>query len=489
MVAINKIRIFAPSINIIRKENMKKRLFTILTIVLGTMFMVSCGDDDPKPAPVNPDVNEDILEIMTRNYLWALPAEPNIYQPTEPFFTSLLHKNDVYTDGGQTYNYSRISPVSNQTSTVYDPGFEYAINNYTGGVTYYVILYVKPGTSAADYLLRGLYITTVNGTAVTAANASTLLYDAYSKGADVKLSIRTPQITAEKTITIKPYANYVEKPLHTFSVLTGGNLGSKKVGYILYNHFSSGPKANDYSYDNTLAAKLAEFKTNGVTTLVFDVRYNSGGSVSAIQSLGSALVKGRDISKVFIEQIPRADLSNPNNTLKFQDKTAGNTNIPKLGDDLDKIYIITGQSTAGASEAFINALKAYRTDVVLVGETTKGRAVATAGTQDASKQWNLRLALSYLADVNKKYEYNNKGFTPNNKIQEVQANADANNTILGEMGTDKEIILSQILEMINGTEFTAAPGTRSSAFDREVKTSLFRRPGANETTIDLINLN
>ncbi|PXV65508.1 peptidase S41-like protein [Dysgonomonas alginatilytica] len=466
---------------------MRKKLFTILTIVLGTMFMVSCGGDDPKPNPISPGVNEDILGIMNRNYLWALPAEPNIYQETEPFFTSLLHKNDVYTDGGKTYNYSRISAVSNQTGTVYDPGFEYAINNYTGGVTYYVILYVKPGTSAADYLLRGLYITTVNGTAVTAANASTLLYDAYSKGADVKLSIRTPQITAERTITIKPYANYVEAPLHTAKMLTAG---TQKVGYVFYNHFSSStPGTSDYKYDNALAAQLNKFKTDGVTTLVFDLRYNSGGGTAAIQALGSALTKSRDTTKPFIEQLFRADLPKPNIPLNFVDKTGGNTDIPKLGDQLQKIYIITGQSTAGIPEAFINALKAYRSDIVLVGEATKGRAVATSSTQDASKQWNLRLALSYLADVNKKYDYNNKGFTPNTIIKEVQANADANSTILGEMGTDKEIILSQILEMINGKEFGPASGTRSSAFDREVKTSLFRRPGANESTIDLINLN
>lgn len=482
-----------PALIIIRKENMRKKLFTILTIVLGTMFMVSCGSDDPKTEPITPVVNEDILGIMTRNYLWALPAEPNLYQATEPFFGSLLNAKDVYTDNGNKYTYSKISPVSGQAGTVYDPGFEYAINNYRDDanpgkvITYYVILYVKPRTVAADYLLRGLYITTVNGVAVTAANAPTLLYDAYKDGKDVDLMIRTPQIEAERKITIKPYGNYVEAPLHTAKTLTAG---AQKVGYVLYNHFSSGTKTGDYTYDNALAAQLTKFNNEKVTTLVFDIRYNSGGSVSAIQALGSALVKNRDTSKAFIEQLFRADLPKPNIPLNFLDKTGGNTAIPKLGDQLEKIYIITGQSTAGASEALINALKAYNKEIILVGEQTKGRPVATSNTQDVTKQWNLRLALSYLADVNKTYDYAN-GFIPKHIIKEVQANADLNEntTLLGELGTEKEIILSQIINMIKGNQFEAAPGTRSAGIDKEVKTSLSRRPGSNETSVELIDLN
>lgn len=473
---------------------MRKKLFTILTIVLGIMFMVSCGSDNPKTDPFTPVVNEDVLGIMTRNYLWPLPAEPNLYQAAEPFFGSLLNAKDVYTDNGNKYTYSKISAVSGQAGTVYDPGFEYAINNYRDDanpgkvITYYVILYVKPRTVAADYLLRGLYITTVNGVAVTAANAPTLLYDAYKDGKAVDLMIRTPQIEAERKITITPYGNYVEAPLHTAKTLTAG---TQKVGYILYNHFSSGTKTGDYSYDNALAAQLTKFlNTEKITTLVFDVRYNSGGSVSAIQALGSALVKNRDTSKAFIEQLFRADLPNPNIPLKFLEKTGGNTAIPKLGDQLDKIYIITGQSTAGASEALINALKAYNKEIILVGEQTKGRPVATTTTQDATKQWNLRLALSYLADVNKTYNYAN-GFIPKHIIKEVQANADLNEntTLLGELGTEKEIILSQILNMIKGSQFDAAPGTRSVGIDKEVKTSLSRRPGSNETSVELIDLN
>lgn len=463
---------------------MKRKLFTILTIVLGGMFMVSCGgSDNPDPAPVDKTINEKILAVMNNNYLWSLPANPNLEQDAKSFFGSLLSQNDFYKDGGVTFTFSRISETNAPVSTVYDPGFEYAINNYLGNVTYYVVLYVKPNTPASEYLARGLYITKVNGTAVTAANASTLLPNAYNKGAKMTLSIITPMLTdAKDNIPITPVANYVEAPLHKSSVLTAG---TQKVGYIAYNNFSSGA---NYAYDNALASKLNEFKNQGITNLVFDVRYNSGGGLPAIQALGSALVKGRDTNKAFIQQVHRADLPTPVRPLNFLDKTAEGkgTDIPKLGDQLDKIYIITGQSTAGASEAMINAIKAYRpNDVVLVGEKTKGRTIATARTTEdgTSGKWNLTLAYLYMADVNKNYNYGS-GFTPTTVIKEVEVAA-KNKILLGELGTKDEVILSQVLKMIDGTRSTSVLETRSSGFDRELKTSLGNRLGANETMVDL----
>lgn len=472
---------------------MNKKLFTLLIIVLGALNMISCSKDS-EVVMIDTKVNEQILDIMKKNYLWDLPAEPNVYLGIEPFFNSLLSKkNDTYTDQGNTYTYSRISAASSQPVIVYDPGFEYAINEYIYNgkvITYYVVLYVKPRTSAENFLSRGMYITTVNGTAVTKENASTLLYNAYAKGGNnegvMGLMIRTPNIVAERAVTITPYPNYQEDPLYTSDILT---VGAEKVGYILYNNFSTGPAGSkDYDYENALAKKLADFQNAGISNLVFDVRYNSGGSVYAVQSLGSALVKGRDESKAFIQQVFRPDLPTPSSPLNFRKDTQGGVEIPKLGDQLDKIYIITGQTTAGAPEALINALKEYR-PVILVGETTKGRNVATATATENGKEpglWNLRIAYSYLADASKNYDYS-KGFTPDKKIAEVQANADINDNknLLGKLGTKDEIILSQVLGMIGGTVSLSSVESRSVTSDREVKTSLSRRLGANETTVEL----
>ncbi len=475
---------------------MKKRLFTILTVLVGVMFVTSCDKkDDPVP-PFNPTVkatNEEILDLMKRNYLWTLPASPNSEQETPAFFASLLNQNDHYTDvnaNGQmvAYNYSRISPVTTPVPT-YDPGFEYAINKYVSGVTYYVVLYIKPGTNAAldQSLGRGMYITTVNGTTVTETNASTLLYNAYKDGNEVNLKIRTPMVTTELPVKFTPAKNYVEAPMIAFNTFMAG---TKKVGYICYNSFVAGTNGE---YDTSLASKLNEFKNEGVKVLVFDVRYNSSGNTNSVVIAGSAMVKDRDVSKTFIQQVFRPDLPNPSVPLNFLDNTkpSGGTAIPKLGDNLEKIYIITGQTTAGAPEALINALKAYRSaDIILVGEKTKGRTVAVArSTENGPQQpgnWNLTLAFNYLADMNKNYSNYASGFTPNTEIKEVEVAAKAG-ILLGDLGVvdgaKKEVVLSKVRDMIAG--ITTRSTSVSTGSDRPLETSLGNRPGSNETTVDL----
>lgn len=415
---------------------MKKRLFTILSIALGVASMVSCSSDNSVPvSPVDTVVNQKILEIMQSNYLWT-PNNVALNQEAPAFFNSLLSPNDKYQSGDNTYTYSGISKVGEATGASYDPGFEYAINKYEGGLTYYVIYYVKQDTDAANYLGRGMYITKVNNEAVSAANASTLLKKAYSAGADMKLTILTPLILEEKTFTIKPKANLQENPLLVANANVATS-GSKRVGYIAYNHFSSGANG---AYDNALANKLNEFKD--VTVLVLDLRYNPGGGMATANILGSALVKNRDTSKPFMYEVKRADL-NKDAAHNYLDKTAGGVAIPKLGDQLSKVYIITGQNTNGATSAFVNAMKTARPDVVVYGEKTKGQNVLR-GTTTVENQWNLVVAMSYMADANKKYNYT-AGITPSVVVQEVQENASLKNTMLAALGSKDEIILSRIL--------------------------------------------
>lgn len=447
---------------------MKKRLFTILSVVLGAGFMVSCGGDDPAPTPpIDTTVNQNILEVMQRNYLWA-PNNVALNQETPTFFNSLLSSNDTYKDGNNTYSYSSISKLGEATGTSYDPGFEYAINKYEGGLTYYVIYYVKQDTDAANYLGRGMYITKVNNEAVSATNAATLLKKAYSSGADMKLTILTPMILEEKTFTVKPKANLQENPL----LVANTNVvpsASKRIGYIAYNHFSSGANG---AYDNALANKLAEFKD--VAVLVLDLRYNPGGGMVTANILGSALVKNRDTSKPFMYEVKRTDL-NKDAAHNYLDKTAGGVAIPKLGDQLSKVYIITGQNTNGGTTAFVNAMKAARPDVIVYGEKTKGQNVLRGSTV-VDNQWFLMVAMSYMADANKKYNYTG-GIAPNVVVQEVQENASLKNTMLAPLGSKDEIILSRILtaegvavtkstNLFDAEEIVSTKAIRSSLSDK-----------------------
>ena len=68
----------------------------------------------------------------------------------------------------------------------------------------------------------------------------------------------------------------------------------KKIGYLVYNSFVS-------KYDKELNEVFAQFKSDGISDLVLDLRYNSGGSVQTAIYLAS-MIKGTDTNKVFVRQ-------------------------------------------------------------------------------------------------------------------------------------------------------------------------------------------
>ena len=82
-----------------------------------------------------------------------------------------------------------------------------------------------------------------------------------------------------------------EDPILVSKVITQGNA---KVGYLAYNSFLR-------QFDEDLNAVFADFKAQGVTNLVLDLRYNGGGSVNTAIILGS-LITGNNTTDVFLQK-------------------------------------------------------------------------------------------------------------------------------------------------------------------------------------------
>ena len=81
---------------------------------------------------------------------------------------------------------------------------------------------------------------------------------------------------------------YTENPIfitETFDVAGG------KVGYLMYNSFFS-------NFDAELNAAFGDFKSQGVTDLILDLRYNGGGSVRTATDL-AAMITGQFAGDVF----------------------------------------------------------------------------------------------------------------------------------------------------------------------------------------------
>ncbi|MFM7851365.1 MAG: S41 family peptidase, partial [Flammeovirgaceae bacterium] len=171
----------------------------------------------------------------------------------------------------------------------------------------------------------------------------------------------------------------------------------------------------------------------GITDLVVDLRFNSGGAEAATVNLASLIGKGVDNTKVFAKRQYNANLTqqilnDPNYgaaflSTKFVNKTQNIGNMLRNG----RVYILTGPRTASASELLINGLKPYM-DVYLIGSTTYGKNVGSISIyeqNDPKNTWGMQPIVVKSFNSLDQSNYSN-GFTPNIK--------DDDNGVLAPLG-------------------------------------------------------
>ena len=253
-----------------------------------------------------------------------------------------------------------------------DLRLSYKPNSTTDLVGY--VRYIIPNSDAsAKGIKRGDLFTAINGTQLTVSNYQSLLAgDSYTLNmADFNGTSFEPN---GKTISLVK-TTLDENPIFINKVITSG---SHKIGYLMYNGFYA-------NYDAQLNAAFAELKSQGITDLVLDLRYNGGGSIQTATRLAS-MITGQFTDKIFAKEKWNAkinaafEIDNPeflNN--RFVDKVDGAA-ISSL--NLSKVYILTTTGTASASELVINGLVPY-ISVVQIGETTVGKNVGSVTLYDS----------------------------------------------------------------------------------------------------------
>jgi C-terminal processing protease CtpA/Prc len=138
------------------------------------------------------------------------------------------------------------------------------------------------------------------------------------------------------------------------------NDGGKKVGYINLRTFID-------TADADLRNAVADFKAQGVTEVIVDVRYNGGGLVRISELLGDLLAADK-VGQVFSYTTFRDSKASNNSTKTFaaQPQAIAAT----------KIAFIGFSGTASASELVANSFIPYLgTNTALVGSNTYGKPV------------------------------------------------------------------------------------------------------------------
>lgn len=378
---------------------MKSTRSLLLFAFMGLVIFGACkdkNDDDKKDSDIsdNAYVNKWMYNQMDEWYLWRdqMPNESNVNWEASPetFFANLLYgKESRFED---TYfstiesNHNNLPKTSASSVSAPSLGFEY-IPKYTDNsntTVAFIVVYVHKQTNAeVQGLKRGHVILNVDGQTITPANYLTIMTGQSTR---YTLNVRDYTLGKDVNLTITPTPNFTENPIYLDTIYTEG---SKKIGYLVYNLFEFG-STSTRTYDVQLAKKLDNFRQKGITDLVLDLRYNPGGYVTSAQTLCSALVPNRSTRDIFniksYNSVKQAQIDAMSSTTRnnylydyFVDNVTSSgggvlTAIPKLGDQLNSLYVLGTVHTASASELIINALRAYR-PVVLVGERTTGKNI------------------------------------------------------------------------------------------------------------------
>lgn len=423
----------------------------LLSIVTALVFLSSCEKDaslnKKQNSPSNSSsVNGWIYDVMQQNYLWAdeIPAYKQTDTTARPddFFYSLLSDKDGKHDrtNGRNHYYSSIEEdLSTRNSAQnltygFSPAYRYTEANPS--LIYAAVKYVLPGSPAEKAgLKRGDWISHYNGIRLTRSNY--VEFHNYTGKMTVVVNQRTTEygFMNPRELNVEAAINMPENPILVDTVLWVGN---RKVAYLLYNSFTSGPNGyEDRTYDNQLKSVFSNFASQKPNEMILDLRYNGGGIITSAQLLATMLAPQHALDGVFCR-------------LKYNEKVRPNTyeyHLKKdlLNDgganlDLDRLYVITSAETASASELIINGLRPYM-DVILVGTRTEGKNVGSNeySGKDKNHPWILHPITCWVENKEGFSDYAN-GFLP--EFDNVEDKFDV------QLGHSDEYMLSQTLSVI-----------------------------------------
>lgn len=488
----------------------RSALFTLL--VAATMAAVSCGKDDTggktpvKPPVENTDkvISEWMFDIMGKNYLWNVAVKkvtPDYTLGYEEFLQRVLldvaAQNNVnrddghWEDGRRSYFYSNVqrykaSVASMSTRGTHlrteGTGIEFMVYGGLGnkGDLYLQLLAVAPESPAEKAgLMRGTYITQVDGAAITRTNLEAVVeaLTPNEAGRTVKITTATEtdgKLKENPEITVVS-AEFDDNPVWVHRVLEPED--GRKIGYLVYNAFNS-------NFDHQLMEAFKEFKSRSVDELVLDLRYNGGGHVVSSALMGSMIAGAAKKGQIYAKLTYNADRTAKGASTEYRigEKYDGyyTEAVDGVGADyaldLSRIYVLCSGNTASASELVVNGLQGLDLDVRLIGVRTNGKNVGMEVETKTRDGYTYEFSpITFYSANAKNFKDYSEGFVPAVEVEET-AHAVCN------WGDMQDPLLAVALKWIEtGTEpaAPAAQAVRSAMAERKV----FKRRGRLEGSI------
>ncbi len=459
---LNRMNFQINFLSLFKIKTMKK-VSIFLVALMGGLF-ISCNSDDNNRVPQELRANDFVWKGLNVYYLWQQEVEnlaDNRFANQEQL-NSFLRGYANPTDLFNSLLYQK--GVVDRFSVIYD---DYTVleqiltgNNKNNGVDFGLfrkstssdqvigwVRYLLPNSDASGKNIhRGDLFYAVNGVTLTLQNYQQLLNsnDSYTLHlADYDNGNYTPN---GQTVSLTKY-EYSENPVYYTNVY---EINSHKIGYLVYNGFYG-------AYDAQLNNTFADFQAHGITDLILDLRYNSGGLVSSATHLAS-MITGQFTGEIFARQVWNEKVYQSFVRAGTEEKLINHfstqlTNGNQINHlNLNRVYVLTTSGTASASELVINGL-APHINVIQIGGTTTGKNVGSVTVYDSpdfsskNKNPDHKYAMQPLTFK----IVNSTGFGEYQSGLEADVTVAENLADMKPLGDTDEIFLATAIAQITGT--------------------------------------
>jgi len=321
-----------------------------------------------------------VHDWIDETYLWY-DEVPTTYRASDfsgpiPYFDVL--RTPAVTASGQwkdRFHYTYDSAVWNDilaNDTSFGYGIAFALLTRT--LPYDIrVAYVSPGSPAAaagvargDRLLEADGVDTSNGTDIDTLNEA---IDPWVGGVQHVLRFaRLDDSTYTTTLTSGKMQMAAVMNVKAIDTPTG------RVGYMQFNTHSE-------PAEGQLINAVNQLKTEGVSDLILDLRYNGGGLLGVAAELAAMISAPSATNGKVFEQL-KSNRKNPFNYTPAETRygfaatsigysVPEGQPLPRLA--LSRVTVLSGPDTCSASESIVNALRGIDVAVNLVGGPTCGK--------------------------------------------------------------------------------------------------------------------
>jgi carboxyl-terminal processing protease len=331
-----------------------RKLLLPLLLVFVIAFQ-SCHKDEADNSETNDTLsaNRYLYSLMHSLYLWyeyVPTVNPDTFDNPEVLIDSL--KYDLYDRWSYVTTQAEWDETMVQGAYIgHGCSFKADAND-----SLKIAFVFSDSPMAEAGVCRGWKVIKVNGTNVELSstfNINTLLGASETSVVNDFVFIKPTGDTVSLSIGKR------EVDMNTVLLAEVVDVAGTKVAHLVLQSFITKTPAE-------LDTAFAYFKEQGATELVLDLRYNTGGTVSASQLLASYIGGTNVEGKVYVQMTHNNIYSSENSSVNFTSETNAL--------NLSRVFVITTQLTASASEAVINGLKPH-INVITIGDRTHGKPV------------------------------------------------------------------------------------------------------------------